>query len=219
MGATGSGRQGTRGRQGSTRSVATAVSVVGVLLVASLIAACGGDDSSSSTTAAPSDATTTTGNPTAAPSDATTTTESPYGEALQVDPPGPDEVVLTVTGPSGTQTYTMDQLREAATTTISVDEPFVKQRIEFSGVPMAQLFEPAGIAGAAVVDTIALNDYAFDAPANVFTDSDAIIAVKQAGGDIPIDKGGPIRIVFPDGTPGATNLDAWNWSLERIEAA
>ena len=205
MGATGSGRQGTRGRQGSTRSVATVVSVVGVLLVASLLAACGGDDSSSSTTAAPSDA--------------TTTTESPYGEALQVDPPGPDEVVLTVTGPSGTQTYTMDQLREAATTTISVDEPFVKQRIEFSGVPMAQLFEPAGIAGAAVVDTIALNDYAFDAPANVFTDSDAIIAVKQAGGDIPIDKGGPIRIVFPDGTPGATNLDAWNWSLERIEAA
>jgi DMSO/TMAO reductase YedYZ molybdopterin-dependent catalytic subunit len=51
----------------------------------------------------------------------------------------------------------------------------------------------------------------------VFTDSDAIIAVGQDGGDIPVDQGGPIRIVFPDGTPGSTRLEAWNWSIERIE--
>ncbi len=167
-----------------------------------LAAACGGSEST--TTTAPA-------------GDAPSTTENPYGEALAVDPPGPDEVVLTVTGPAGTQTYTMDQLRQAATTTISVDEPFVKQRIEFTGVPMSTLFESAGITGDTVVNTVALNDYAYDAPASVFTDSDAIIAVGQAGGDIPVDQGGPIRVVFPDGTAGATNLDAWNWSIERIE--
>ena len=175
------------------------VSIVIVLLVA---VACGGSEST--TTTAPA-------------GDAPSTTENPYGEALAVDPPGPDEVVLTVTGPAGSQTYTMDQLREAATTTISVDEPFVKQRIEFTGVPMATLFDSAGITGDTVVNTVALNDYAYDAPASVFTDSDAIIAVGQAGGDIPVDQGGPIRVVFPDGTAGATNLDAWNWSIERIE--
>lgn len=168
-----------------------------------LVAACGGDEATTTTTAPAGDAPSTTANP--------------YGEALAVDPPGPDEVVLTVTGPAGSQTYTMDQLRQAATSTISVDEPFVKQRIEFTGVPMATLFDSAGITGDTVVNTIALNDYAYDAPANVFTDSDAIIAVGQDGGDIPVDQGGPIRVVFPDGTPGATNLDAWNWSIERIE--
>jgi hypothetical protein len=93
----------------------------------------------------------------------------------------------------------------------------VKQRIEFTGVPMATLFEAAGITGDTVVNTIALNDYAYDAPASVFTDSDAIIAVGQAGGDIPVRQGGPIRVVFPDDTPGATTLEAWNWSIERIE--
>jgi hypothetical protein len=111
----------------------------------------------------------------------------------------------------------MGQLREAATTTITVDEPFVKQRLEFTGVPMATLFEAAGIAGDTVVNTVALNDYAYEAPASVFTDSDAIIAVGQDGGDIPVDQGGPIRTVFPDGTPGSTRLEAWNWSIERIE--
>jgi hypothetical protein len=112
----------------------------------------------------------------------------------------------------------MGQLTEAATTTLTVDEPFVNQRIEFTGIPMAELFAPAGIQGATVVETVALNDYVYSAPANVFTDSNAIVAVGQAGGDIPIEQGGPIRIVFPDGSPGASNLDAWNWSLERIEA-
>jgi hypothetical protein len=165
--------------------------------------ACGGNEST--TTTAPA-------------GDAPSTTENPYGEALAIDPPGPDEVVLTVTGPAGSQTYTMGQLTEAATTTLTVDEPFVNQRIEFTGIPMAELFAPAGIQGATVVETVALNDYVYSAPANVFTDSNAIVAVGQAGGDIPIEQGGPIRIVFPDGSPGASNLDAWNWSLERIEA-
>jgi len=193
-----------RGR-GRLNVVQRTIGAVALLVVVAVGAtACGGGSTETTTTTAAAEA----------PS----TTENPYGEALQVDPPGPDEVVLTVTGPAGSQTYTMDQLRELATTTISVDEPFVKQRIEFSGVPMAQLFATAGITGDAVVDTVALNDYAFDAPASVFTGSDAIIAVRQGGGDIPIDQGGPIRIVIPDGTPSSTNLDAWNWSLERIEA-
>ncbi len=135
----------------------------------------------------------------------------------EVSTRSPVRKTRTVTGPAGTQTYPMDQLRQAAPTTISVDEPFVKQRIEFTGVPMATLFDSAGITGDTVVNTVALNDYAYDAPASVFTDSDAIIAVGQAGGDIPVDQGGPIRVVFPDGTAGATNLDAWNWSIERIE--
>lgn len=148
----------------------------------------------------------------------TTTTENPYGEALALDPPAPDEVILTVTGPNGTQDYTLGQLVAAATTTVSVDEPFVKQRIEFTGVPLADLFTAAGITDQTNVDTVALNDYAYDAPASVFSDSDAVLAVRQGGGDIPIDQGGPIRIIFPDGTSGSSNLEAWNWSLRRIEA-
>lgn len=151
--------------------------------------------------------------------DATTTTKNPYGEAPPVDPPAPDEVVLTVTGPNGSTGYTLAELREKSTTTITVNEPFVKQTEEFSGVPMRELLDTAGITGDAEVDTVALNDYTFSAPASTFTGSDAIIAVSQNGTDIAIDKGGPIRIVFPDGKPATTNLDAWTWSLGKLEAA
>ena len=183
---------------------ALAALVVGAMLT---VAGCGGSESADTSTTAP----------TSAPANATTT--SPYGEAPAIDPPGPNEVVLTVTGPSGTTEYTLDQLRSRATTKLSVDEPFVKQRIEFAGVPMSELLQAAGITGDTKINTVALNNYAFAAPASVFTSSDGIIAVTQNGGDIPIAQGGPIRIVFPDGTPGSSNLEAWNWSLERIEPA
>jgi len=184
------------------RAVALATAVVlGVALVAS---GCSGSESAdSSTTTAPANA----------------TTSNPYGDAPAIDPPAPDEVVLTVTGPAGTAEYTLEQLRQRATTKLTVDEPFVKQRIEFAGVPMAELLQAAGLTGDQQVNTIALNNYKYAAPASVFTASNGMLAVTQAGGDIPIAQGGPIRIVFPDGTPGSSNLDAWNWSLDRIEPA
>ena len=174
--------------------------VVGAVLT---VAGCGGSESADSSTTAPTNATTT----------------SPYGDAPAIDPPAPDEVVLTVTGPAGTAEYTLEQLRQRATTKLTVDEPFVKQRIEFGGVPMAELLQAAGLTGDQQVNTIALNNYKYAAPASVFTASNGMLAVTQAGGDIPIAQGGPIRIVFPDGTPGSSNLEAWNWSLQRIEPA
>lgn len=150
--------------------------------------------------------------------DGATTTKSPYGDAPPVDPPAPDEVVLTVTGPSGSTDYTLAELREKATTSLTVEEPFVKRTESFTGVPIAELFDTAGITADTEVDTIALNDYSFAAPAATFTGSDAVIAVTQDGADIAIDAGGPIRIIFPDGKPDTTNLDAWNWSLRTLEA-
>ena len=46
--------------------------------------------------------------------------------------------------------------------------------------------------------------------------SEALIATRRDGAPIPYDQGGPIRIVFPDGTPLSSVLDAWNWSLASI---
>lgn len=183
--------------------------VVVALVVAGVLAAagCSGSESAGSSTTAP----------TTAPANASTS--NPYGEAPAIDPPAPNEVVLTVVGPNGTAEYTLEQLRGRATSTLSVDEPFVKRRIEFAGVPMSELLQASGLTGDTKVNTIALNDYKYAAPASVFTNSNGVLAVSQAGGDIPIAQGGPIRIVFPDGTPGSTNLEAWNWSLERIEPA
>lgn len=184
----------------NSRTLRAAASVALCALVLGL-AACSKSESSTSTTAKANKA---------------TTTSNPYG-AGKVDPPGPTDVILTVTGPGGTKEFTMDQLTALGTKDVTIFEPFVKRTISFTGVPMATIFDTVGIAGDVKVNTEALNEYVYDkSTAADFVGSDGLIAVAQEGKPVPVDQGGPIRIIFPDGTKLSKNLDAWNWSLEKM---
>ena len=144
------------------------------------------------------------------------TETNPYGGAA-VDPLGADEPVLTLLGGSaGTVELTLAQLEELGTTTVTVDEPFVKKQQSFTGVPVSAIFDRAGIPSTAKVDTIALNDYEYAAVAGDLEGSAGMIATQRDGTPIPYDQGGPIRLVYPDGSPLSGILDAWNWSLKSI---
>ena len=188
-----------------------ALVLVAVALVA---AACSGSDGDGDDGAAGGSSTTAKAATTAAGK--ATTTSNPYG-AGTVDPPGPDDTVLTVTGPGGTKEFTLEALSALGTKDVTIDEPFVKRRIAFTGVPMKAIFDSVGIAGAVKVRTKALNDYEYNnSTAADFVGSDGLIAVAQDGGPVPVDAGGPIRIIFPDGTTLSKNLDAWNWSLASM---
>lgn len=183
-----------------SRTVRAAASVALCALVLGL-AACSSSESSSSTTEKSGKA---------------TTTSNPYGAGV-VDPPGPTDVVLFVTGPGGTKEFTMDQLAALGTKDVTIFEPFVKRKIAFTGVPMAAIFATVGIEGDVRLNTEALNEYIYDkSTAADFVESDGLIAVAQEGQPVPVDQGGPIRIIFPDGTKLSKNLDAWNWSLEKL---
>ncbi len=154
--------------------------------------------------------------PTASPSASST---SPYG-TLTIDPAGPDDPVLEVDGgSSGHQSFTLVQLEALGTTTITVDEPFVKKRQSFTGVALSKILTRAGIAGGVKITTHALNDYDYANVASAFTGSDALLATQRDAARIPLDQGGPIRLVYPDGTPLSGVLDAWNWSLASITAS
>ena len=146
---------------------------------------------------------------------ATTSTSNPYG-AGPVDPPAPNEPVLTVKGGQTPLSLTIDQLNALGNTTVTLDEPFVKKRQTFSGVPLAAVVAKAGIPNTATIETVALNDYHYSNVVGPMVDSLALIATTRDGAPIPYDQGGPIRLVFPDGTPLSSNLDAWNWSLATI---
>lgn len=183
-----------------SRTVRAAASLALCALVLGL-AACSSSESSTSTTEKPGKA---------------TTTSNPYG-AGAVDPPGPTDVVLFVTGPGGTKEFTMDQLTALGTKELTIYEPFVKRNIAFTGVPMAAIFGTVGIEGDVRLNTEALNEYIYDkSTAADFVGSDGLIAVAQEGKPVPVDQGGPIRIIFPNGSKLSKNLDAWNWSLEKI---
>lgn len=145
-----------------------------------------------------------------------TATENPYG-GFAVDAPGADEIILTVIGPNETDEYSITDLKALAIEPIKIMEPFVKAEQTFRGVPLTTLFEAAGIKETDKVSTIALNEYVYDDLASNFTASKALVAIDRDGEDIPMDQGGPIRIVFPSNTKYFTFLDAWNWSLRTIE--
>jgi hypothetical protein len=143
--------------------------------------------------------------------------ENPYG-GFPIDPPAIDEVVLTVTG-AQSRDYTMGELDELATQEVTILEPFVKQEETFRGVPLSELFQDNGIPSGSQITTIALNDYRYTDSVEAFTASNGLLAVSRDGQAIPMDEGGPIRIIFPEGTPYFTFLDAWNWSLRSIVPA
>jgi hypothetical protein len=133
-----------------------------------------------------------------------------------IDPPLPGAPVLTVHGGTTPLALTLDTLNALGTKTITLDEPFVKRRETYSGVPLAAVLGEAGIPNTATIDTIGLDGYHYVSIAKPMLESQALIATDRGGEPIPYDQGGPIRLVFPDGTPLSSVLDAWNWSLDVI---
>lgn len=137
-----------------------------------------------------------------------------YG-GFEIDPPAADEVVLTLVG-TRTVELTMGELDALAEREVTFVEPFVKIEQTFRVVPLADLFELAGIVPRDTVDTIALNDYRYRDGVRDLLDADALLAVGRDGGPIPMNEGGPIRLVFDEDSGYHGFLDAWNWSLRSI---
>ena len=144
-------------------------------------------------------------------------TKNPYGASQQIDPPGPNDVLLTVSNHSKVVKLSLKALRKLGTTQISIYEPFVKVRQTFTVVSLAKIFKLVNVPTGATIITDALNDYIYTDSAKNFTSSNGQLAIARFGSPIPYDQGGPIRIVFPDKTPLASNLNSWNWSLNVIK--
>lgn len=145
----------------------------------------------------------------------TPTEENPYG-GFAVAPPADDEVVLTLVGTS-TVELTYAEVIDLADVELTIDEPFVNRTETFTGVALSDLFDLVGIVPTDTVDTVALNDYHYPDSAQAFIDAQGVLAVLRDGEPIPMDQGGPLRIIFADDSSYADVLDAWNWSIRSIE--
>jgi hypothetical protein len=137
------------------------------------------------------------------------------------------EVVLTVDG-NISQTNVGDTLQLDVATLESigviqydVNDPFVKEKITYSGVLLSELLKAAGAdAGATTLTLRALDDYSTDMNIADATKWPILLATRANGSYMPIDKNGPIISVFPfDDFPELDHLtyDAlWVWSLHEI---
>ncbi|MEV6493892.1 molybdopterin-dependent oxidoreductase [Actinoplanes sp. NPDC051633] len=102
---------------------------------------------------------------------------------------------------------------------IGVYEPWVKQNLDFRGVWLSDLLAVAGVApGATKLHVVAHDDYAVDIPLADVKEGDIMLATRSGdGAALPLDNGGPTRVIYADGVSAGANPDQWIWSLKTID--
>ncbi len=186
--------------------------VVG-LAVALVLAACGGRDEEA---------------PRAAPPIASTPTvvsDGSLAAGQKISAPK-GEVVLTVTGDIGEVNkgrkleLDLASLEEMRQVRLEAAEPFFKRRITFQGVLLSDLLAVAGVPDRATrVSLTALDDYQVDFKVADVRSSQMLLATRADGKHLPVDRSGPIRIVFPDSSTLGRNPDLWIWSVSTMKVA
>jgi len=194
--------------------VGRSIRLVVVALVAALaVAACGGKDEASTQSAAPD------------PSTPRVVDDGTLAAGERISAPK-GEVVLTVTGDIGTANkgkkleLDLASLEKMRRVRVEAAEPFLKRRVTFEGVLLSDLLEVAGVPDAAsTVSLTALDDYKVDFKVSDIRSSQMLLATRADGKHMPVDRSGPIRIVFPDGSTLGRNPDLWIWSVESMKVA
>jgi hypothetical protein len=116
--------------------------------------------------------------------------------------------VLTVSGDIGTANKSrtlqldLDSLERMRQVGLEAAEPFLKRRVLFEGVLLSDVLAVAGVPdSASMVSLTALDDYKVDFKVADVRSSQMLLATKADGKHMPVDRSGPIRIVFPSSSP------------------
>jgi hypothetical protein len=181
--------------------------------VLALAAGCGG---TSGTTSAPVPAATAT--------TATIVTVATLKPGQDVPAPA-GKAVFTVTGKisvtnkGGTLAFDQATVEKLGLVQVKLYEPWTKQDLEFRGVWLKDLVALAGVSAEATrLHVVALDDYAVDLSLADVRAGGIMLATRAGDGSaIPIDQGGPDRIVFLDGVAAGANADQWIWSIKQID--
>jgi hypothetical protein len=136
------------------------------------------------------------------------------------------EVVLTMSGDIGARnkgkTLQLDlaSLEQMRRVRLEAAEPFLKRRVMFEGVLLSDLLAVAEVPDtASTVSLTALDDYKVDFKLADVRSSQMLLATKADGKHMPVDRSGPIRIVFPDASSLGRNPDLWIWSVSTMKVA
>ncbi len=132
--------------------------------------------------------------------------------------PAAADVALTVEYADGTSVQlSIAQLEALRTVAATVHEPFIDRVIVFEGVPLSDMFRFLGIPKTVPkLHTLALNEYAVDLPMSITDVEGAILATRADGALLPLDEGGPTRVVLTDDHPQAQDQSLWIWSLKTL---
>jgi hypothetical protein len=186
------------------------VAVAGVL---ALVAACGGPATTQSTTAEHN----------AAPS-ATAVSPATLRPGQTVPPPSGKPVFtitgkITATNQNSGLALDLPTVERLAIHQVRLYEPWTKQDTDFRGVWLQDLLALAGVkSDAAKLHIVALDDYTVDLTMADIRTGGIMLATRAGDGStLPVDKGGPTRIVFLNGVKAGANADQWIWSIKAID--
>lgn len=132
--------------------------------------------------------------------------------------------LITVTGAVGVAnqggTVALDRrtLARLSQVELRTYEPWVKRDLTFRGVWLADVLALAGAPRTSAVRVTALDDYTVDFTAAELRAGGILLATSDGdGAEIPVEDGGPTRVVFERGLRAGVNADQWIWSLRSIE--
>jgi hypothetical protein len=151
--------------------------------------------------------------------------QPPTLAADQLVPAPAQPPLLTVTGRIGLMNsgdalaFDAAALDQLGRVRITVYEPWVKQTMGFQGVWLADLLRVARLDPAAsTVHVTALDDYQIDLTVDDVMAGGVLVATRGGdGAPIPVQDGGPTRLVFAGGVPAGASADQWIWSLRTID--
>jgi hypothetical protein len=152
-----------------------------------------------------------------------TLTPDPAADTVPAAPR--DRAVLTLTGRISS-TNADDRLRldqagldRLGLLEVGVYDPWVKQRLDLQGVWLADLVKLAGPdAAASSLHLRALDDYQVDLRLDDVRAGGIFLATRKGdGGEIPVEEGGPTRVVFADSVTAGFSPDLWIWSIDTID--
>ena len=163
--------------------------------------------------------------PAAPAAPAASVVREPDADASAVPAAPQGRPLLTITGriaaTNGDGALRLDQaqLDRLGLLAMNVNDPWAKQRIGVQGVwlrDLVGLARPDG--GATSLHMTALDDYQIDLSlADVRSQSIFLATRTGDGAALPVDEGGPTRVVFTDDLASRFSPDMWIWNIETIE--
>jgi hypothetical protein len=160
----------------------------------------------------------------AAPSAGTAVSPATIKPGQSIPPPA-GKPVFTMTGKitaankAGALVFDLPTVDRLGLRQVGLYEPWTKQNTAFRGIWLQDLLAVAGVAKDATrLHIVALDDYTVDLTMADIRAGGIMLATRAGDGSaLPVDKGGPTRIVFLNGVKAGANADQWIWSIKAID--
>jgi hypothetical protein len=136
------------------------------------------------------------------------------------------EVVLEMSGaigaPNQGKKLALDlaSLEQMRTVRLQATEPYLKKKLTFQGVMLSDLLALAEVPETATkLHVTALDDYKVDFSLDDVRSNKVLLATRTDGKHMPVERAGPIRIVFPEDSTLGRNPNLWIWSISTMRVS